>query len=198
MVLPTNCDEAPRLGTNLQPRFCRWASADSTACAIDSMLLAWKDRSIYWCDSLFVCQGRVARFLLKRRNTWSPYSHMLLYLLGLVQRTSNPQTTAGCQGTWGACPQTDRMTAVAWLLYKLCRRCLLIEQTEVSGYLCFRTKVSSIKHRTRPSILITSTHFFRAKIIKCLACLNIYLKPSSEGRDEIRFWPEEESSVHLV
>lgn len=39
MVLPTNCDEAPRLPTNLHPRLCnKWASAASTVWAMDSIL----------------------------------------------------------------------------------------------------------------------------------------------------------------
>lgn len=154
MVLPTNCDEAPRLGTNLQPRFCRWASAASTTCVIDSMLLAWKDAIV--CLSVRLCgafPAEVQKYLV------ALFAHASLSSRPCSTHVKSSDT-AGCQGTQRACPQTDRLTTVAWLLYKLCRRCSLIEPTEVSGYLYFRTKVSNIKHRTRPSILIISTHFF--------------------------------------
>lgn len=171
MVLPTNCDEAPRLGTNLKPRFCRWASAASMACAIDSMLLAWKDLSIYVivCLSVRLCGAFPAE---AQKYLVALFTHASLSTRPCSKHVKSSDT-AGCQGTWRACPQTDRRTTVAWLQYKLCRRCSLIERTEVSGYLYFRTKVSSIKHRTQPSILITSTHFLEQKLlIVSQMCMN--------------------------
>ncbi len=92
MVLPTNCDEAPRFVTNLQPRLCKWASAASTVWAMGSIPAASTrtapltpgsvDEFKCQCSCLSVRMDGV--LLAEAQNSWLPSPHMLLYLPGLV------------------------------------------------------------------------------------------------------------------
>lgn len=94
MVLPTNCDEAPRLGTILKPRLWKWASAASTVWAMVSMPVC-RDGALLWLLEVFqmsvLLMDADGAFLAEAQNSCLPAPHMLLYLTGLSSTRQIPR-----------------------------------------------------------------------------------------------------------
>lgn len=131
MVLPTNCDEAPRLTPNLQPCLCKWVSAASTVWAMGSIpancsFNSWK---CWWIQSvlLFVCQDGWCPSCRSSERLVAFSTHASLCTRPCLH-TSNPQTQLGAR-------VRQQLPMGGWHngqgVHKLYRWCSIIERTEV-------------------------------------------------------------------
>lgn len=91
-------------------------------------------------------------FLLKLRTPVCLLHTCFFIYPALVAHVKSPEM-AGCQSTSTTCWETDRKNKVSCPQVKLYRWCSVIERTEVSQSLYFRTKVST-KRRTKSWISV--------------------------------------------
>lgn len=140
MVLPTNCDEAPRFATNLQFCLCEWAA--STVLTMGSIPAARTDGSFnswrcWWIEmSALLSVSQDGRWmvdgvsLVDAQNTWFPAANASLSTRPCLH-TSNPQTQLGARVRQQHLWEIGRTDKDSCLQCKLSRRCSIIDGTEV-------------------------------------------------------------------